>query len=271
MKFIESKFVKGMCEVTANMYRLGWDESDGGNISYMIDREFIRDFFPIEKTLRKLELNFVAAENVRNKYFLVTRDGKYFRNIAKDPEYNLGLVKISKDGTHAGLLWGLKDGGTFTSEFPAHLMSHSMRLKYNSKNRVIIHTHPIYTICVGACLPVDAKEFTRALWKSNTEAVIAFPDGIGVLPCTVYGKSEFGEAVAEQMKKHRIVSCTNHGVFGAGVDLDEACGLIESVEKTAHIYMLTIDHIENVIPDSVILDLAKLGNAKMMPGVIKEK
>lgn len=270
-KFLESKFVKEMCEITENMYRLGWDERNGGNISYMIDREFLRDYFPIEKQIRKIELGFEAGENVRGKYFLVTGTGKYFKNVKKDPENNLGLVKISKDGKEAGLLWGFNDGGSFTSEFPAHLMSHSMRLKYNPSNRVIMHTHPLYTICMGACLPVDSKEFTRQLWKSNTEAVVVFPEGIGVLPCMVCGTNEIGEATAEQMKKHRLVSWTNHGIYGAGNDIDEAFGLIETVEKTAQIYMLTIDHVENVIPDSVILGLAKRFNLKIMPGVIKEK
>ena len=28
-------FVREMCETTANMYRLGWDERNGGNISYL--------------------------------------------------------------------------------------------------------------------------------------------------------------------------------------------------------------------------------------------
>ena len=72
------------------------------------------------------------------------------------------------------------------------------------------------------------------------------------------------------MKKHRLVSWTNHGIYGAGNDIDEAFGLIETVEKTAQIYMLTIDHVENVIPDSVILGLAKLWDLEIMPGVIKE-
>lgn len=271
MNFSDSKYVKEMCEITANMYRQGWDERNGGNISYLLDRQEVREFFPIEKQIRKIELGFVADEIVRNKFFLVTGTGKYFKNVEKDPETNLGLVKISKDGKEAGLIWGFKDGGKFTSEFPAHLMSHAARLKVNPKNRVIMHTHPLYTICMGACLPADEKEFTRALWKSNTEAVVVFPEGIGVLPCMVCGTTEIGEATAEKMKKHRIVSWTNHGIYGAGNDIDEAFGLIETVEKTAQIYMLTIDHVENVIPDNVILGLAKLWNLKMMPGVIKEK
>ena len=169
------------------------------------------------------------------------------------------------------MLWGYKDGGKFTSEFPAHLMSHAVRFKVNPKNRVVMHTHPTYTICMGACLPTDEVIFTRKLWESNTEAVVVFPEGIGVLPCMICGTTEIGMATAEKMKEHRIVSWTNHGIYGAGETIDEAFGLIETVEKTAQIYMLTLGHVVNEIPDEVIIGLAKLWNLKMMPGVIEEK
>ena len=269
--FIESKFVKEMSDITANMYRQGWDERNGGNISYLIDEELVREYFPTDVFLRDIELGFTADKICRNKYFLVTGTGKYFKNVKEDPETNLGLMKISADGKVAHLLWGYKDGGKFTSEFPAHLMSHAVRLKVNPKNRIIMHTHPTYTICMGACLPTDEVIFTRKLWKSNTEAVVVFPEGIGVLPCMVCGTTEIGEATAEKMKEHRIVSWTNHGIYGAGETIDEAFGLIETVEKTAQIYMISLGHVVNEIPDEVILGLAKLWNLKMMPGVIEEK
>ena len=179
-------------------------------------------------------------------------------------------MKISSDGKTAHLIWGYKDGGRFTSEFPAHLMSHASRLKVDPNNRVIMHTHPTYTICMGACLPADEIIFTKKLWKSNTEAVVVFPEGIGVLPTMICGTNEIGEATANKMKEYRIVSWTNHGIYGAGKDIDEAFGLIETVEKTAIIYMLTIDHLVNEIPDEVIVGLAKLWNLKMKPGVIEE-
>ena len=179
-------------------------------------------------------------------------------------------MKIGEDGESVYLLWGFKDGGKFTSEFPAHLMSHASRLKINPKNRVIMHTHPTYTICMGACHPTDEIEFTRKLWKSNTEAVVVFPEGIGVLPCMICGTNEIGMATAEKMKEYRLVSWTNHGIYGAGNDIDEAFGLIETVEKTAQIYMITLGHVVNEIPDDVILGLAKLWNLKMKPGVIDE-
>ncbi len=267
--FKESKFVQELSKITSNMYRQGWDERNGGNISYMIEEETIREYFAQERFLRDIEMGFEADTALRGKYFLVTGTGKYFKNVAEDPETNLGLVKIGANGHVAHLLWGYKDGGKFTSEFPAHLMSHAVRLKVNPNNRVIMHTHPTYTICMGACLPTDEILFTRKLWKSNTEAVVVFPDGVGVLPCMICGTKEIGLATAEKMKDHRIVTWTNHGIYGAGESIDEAFGLIETVEKTAQIYMLTLGHLVNEIPDEVIIGLADLWNIKMMPGVIE--
>lgn len=270
-KFINSKFVKEVSEITNNMYHQGWDERNGGNVSYLLKEEEVRQYFKKDTFLRQIKLSFEAPENLRGKYFLVTGTGKYFKNIIKDPETNLGLVKISDDGLHADLLWGFLDGGRFTSEFPAHLMSHSVRLSIDPNHRIVMHTHPTYTMCMTACVKTDEIEFTRKLWKSNTEAVVVFPEGIGVLPCMICGTNEIGLATAQKMKEHRIVTWTNHGIYGVGTSIDEAFGLIETVEKTAQVYMLTLGHVINEIPDEVILGLAKLWNLKIMPGVIKTK
>jgi rhamnulose-1-phosphate aldolase len=123
---------------------------------------------------------------------------------------------------------------------------------------------------MGACLPTDDVIFTRKLWKSNTEAVVVFPEGIGVLPCMICGTNEIGEATAKKMEEYRLVSWTNHGIYGVGETIDEAFGLIETVEKTAQIYMISLGHVVNEIPDEVILGLAKLWNVKIKTGVIDE-
>ena len=267
---LEAPFVVEIGKITKNMYRQGWDERNGGNISVLLDEKQVKEYLDC-KVIRDISLGFEADPLLREKYFLVTGTGKYFKNIKDDPENNLGIIQVSKDGKAAHLLWGYKDGGRMTSEFPAHLMSHAARLKVNPNNRVIMHTHPTYTICMGACLPTDEVIFTRKLWKSNTEAVVVFPEGIGVLPCMVCGTNEIGEATAKKMEEYRLVSWTNHGIYGAGNDIDEAFGLIETVEKTAQIYMLTLGHVVNEIPDDVILGLAKLWNLKIKPGVIEKK
>ena len=68
---------------------------------------------------------------------------------------------------------------------------------------------------------------------------MVFPDGIGVLPWMVCGNNEIGVATAEKMKDYRLVIWGMHGIYGVGKDLDEAFGLIETVEKAAELYMLT--------------------------------
>ena len=187
---------------------------------------------------RTISLGFNAKELV-GKYFLVTGTGKDFKNVNSDPETNLGLFRIAKDGINAELLWGYADGGKFTSELPAHLMSHMARLEVDPENRVIMHTHPTNTLAMNHIHELDEKKFTHTLWEMCTECIVVFPDGIGVLPWMVCGNNEIGVATAEKMKEFRLVIWGLHGIYGAGKDIDEAFGLIETVEKAAELYMLT--------------------------------
>ena len=147
---LTAPFVEEMKKVTANMYRLGWDERNGGNISYMLDAETVGQYLDLNKVIRTIPTGFDATE-LKGKIFIVTGTGKYFKNVAEDPETNLGIIRIAEDGTTAELLWGYKDGGRFTSELPAHLMSHIARLKQNPENRIVMHTHPTYTLAMTPC------------------------------------------------------------------------------------------------------------------------
>ena len=265
---LTAPFVVEMCRATANMYRMGWDERHGGNISWLLEESAVAEYLDLTKVIRTIPTGFDATPLV-GKIFIVTGTGKYFKNVEIDPENNLGIIRIAADGTTAELLWGWSDGGRFTSELPAHLMSHIARLGVDPNHRVVMHSHPTYTIAMNTVCPVDEKEFTHRLWQSNTETVVVFPDGVGMLPCMVCGTNEIGEATAEKMKKFRLVVWTNHGIYGTGRDMDEAFGLIETVEKTAQIYMLALGHTVNVIPDEIIRGLAERFNVTPLEGVLK--
>ena len=250
-------FVKGMMKTTANMYRMGWDERNGGNISMMLDNDEVAEYLDINKSIRKIEMGFDAKELV-GKIFIVTGTGKYFKNIEDDPECNLGIIKVAEDGVTADLLWGYSDGGRPTSELPAHLMSHISRLHANPENRVIMHSHPTNTLAMTYVHELDEKKFTHSLWEMCTECIVVFPDGIGVLPWMVCGTNEIGIATAEKMKEFRLVIWGQHGIYGCGKDLDEAFGLIETVEKAAQLYLMTA-HLPrvNTITDPDLVELAK--------------
>ena len=255
-------FVEVMKKTTANMYRLGWDERNGGNISWMLDEAEVGEYLDLGAVIRTIPLGFDASA-VSGKIFIVTGTGKYFKNVEDDPELNLGIVRISNDGCNAELLWGYKDGGRFTSEFPAHLMSHMARLSVDPENRVVMHCHPTHTLAMNYVHELDEKNLTHTLWEMCTECIVVFPDGIGVLPWMLCGTNTIGEATAEKMKEFRLVVWGMHGIYGVGKTMDEAFGLIETVEKAAQVYMLTA-HLPriNTIRDHELQELAEFFGVK---------
>ena len=234
--FLESPCLVEMVRTTTNMYAHGWDERNGGNISLLLDEEQIADYVDTSAVIRTIPTGFKAPK-LDGKYFLVTGTGKYFKNVQYAPEVNLGLVRITDGGENAELLWGFEDGGKFTSEFPAHMMSHVARLKVNPANRVVMHCHPANLLAMTFVHSLNERDFTRTLWQMCTECIVVFPEGVNVLPWMLCGTNEIGEATAEKMLTARLVVWSQHGIYGAGQDLDETFGLIETAEKAAEIYM----------------------------------
>lgn len=266
---LTAPFVKEMRSTTANMYRLGWDERNGGNISYLLDTEEVAQYLELSRILRVIPLH-LDASSIAGRIFIVTGTGKYFKNVDGDPETNLGVLRISADGQNAELLWGYRDGGRFTSEFPAHLMSHMARLRVDPNNRVVMHCHPGNLLAMTYVHDLDERAFTRTLWQMCTECVVIFPDGVNVLPWMLCGTNEIGEATAEKMETARLVIWSQHGIYGAGKDLDETFGLIETAEKAAEIYM-KIAHLplRNTITDQQMHQLEEFFGFKAREGYLE--
>ena len=247
---LTAPFLVEMIRTTTNMYAHGWDERNGGNISLLLDESGLAGYLDPNAVLRRIPTGFAAPE-LQGKCFLVTGTGKYFKNVQYDPAKNLGLVRLAEKGTEAEVLWGFSDGGRFTSEFPAHMMSHIARMKADPENRVVMHCHPANLLAMTFVHSLDEREFTRTLWQMCTECVVVFPDGVNVLPWMLCGTIEIGEATAQKMETARLVVWAQHGIYGAGRDLDETFGLIETAEKAAEIW-LKIAHlpIKNTISDA---------------------
>ena len=146
---LTAPFLTELCEMTANMYRLGWDERNGGNISQLLEPGEVAEYLDLDTCLRRIPLQFDAS-SLAGRIFIVTGTGKYFKNAKKNPEENLGILRIAENGREAELLWGFSGGGAPTSEFPTHLMSHAARLKADPEHRVVMHCHPVNTIALTA-------------------------------------------------------------------------------------------------------------------------
>ncbi len=228
--FIDSPYVKEFSKITFRLYDHGWDERNGGNISYRLTEEEVSQYDDVHDVLRTIPIDFDGKE-LAGMFFLVTGTGRYFKNIIDFPERDSGLVRITEDGKSINILWGFNDGGKPTSEFPTHLMGHAARLKVDPNQRVIMHCHPTNLIALTFTFPLDEKELTRTLWKMQTESIVVFPD---IWP--------------------------HHGIFASGTTIDEAYGLIETIEKAAEIYNIirsTGGDILQLITDQQLTELAQ--------------
>jgi rhamnulose-1-phosphate aldolase len=265
---LTAPFLVEMIRTTTNMYNHGWDERNGGNVSLMLEPEEVAQYLDVNCVARTIPTGFTAPE-LDGRYFLVTGTGKYFKNVQYAPDVNLGIVRLRDQGQQADLLWGFSDGGQFTSEFPAHMMSHVARLKVDPKNRVVMHCHPANLLAMTYVHSLDERAFTRTLWQMCTECIVVFPDGVNVLPWMLCGTNEIGDATAEKMRTARLVVWSLHGIYGAGKDLDETFGLIETAEKGAEIYM-KIAHLPllNTITDDQMHQLEKRFNIKAREGYL---
>ena len=265
---LNAPFMVEMIRTTTNMYAHGWDERNGGNISMLLDEAEVKKHLNIPAIVRVIPTGFEAPE-LDGKYFLVTGAGKYFKNVQYDPQKNLGIVRLANGGAEAEVLWGYSDGGKPTSEFPAHMMSHIARMKADPENRVVMHCHPANLLAMTYVHSLDEREFTRTLWRMCTECVIVFPDGVNVLPWMLCGTNEIGEATAKKMETARLVVWAQHGIYGAGRDLDETFGLIETAEKAAEIW-LKIAHlpIKQTITDDQMHLLEKRFGVKAREGYL---
>ncbi len=266
---LTAPFMVEMIRTASNMYAHGWDERNGGNISLLLSETELAGYLDTGRVLRTMPTGFEVPE-LSGKFFLVTGTGRYFKNMQYQPEKDLGIIRLAAGGKTAELLWGFEDGGTFTSELPAHLMSHAARLKADPLHRVVTHCHPTNILAMTHVHSLDEREFTHTLWQMMTECVFVFPDGIGVLPWMLCGTNEIGQATAEKMKEFRLVVWGLHGIYGTGRTLDEAFGLIETAEKAAEIYIKTA-HLPqlNTITDEQLRVTAEYFGAKIKEGWLR--
>ena len=232
---LNANYVQEMIEVTTNLYRLGWDERNGGNISYLLEENEVLPFLNPTEVIREIPMIFDAT-SLAGKYFIVTGSGKYFKNVQANPAENLGIIRVKEDGKTLQLLWGLENGAVPTSELPSHFMSHMARLEVDPENRIIMHNHATHLLAMSFTHDLDEKAFTRTLWQMCTECLVVFPEGVSILPWIVPGTTEIGEATAAKMKETRLVLWPQHVIYGAGKDMDEVFGLIETAEKAAEVY-----------------------------------
>lgn len=263
MKITEIEVIQGYIRMCGDGWRQGWHERNGGNLTYRMRPEEVaqcRPFFKAESG--PWTAMGVRAENLAKEFFIATGSGKFLRNVELAPQDNICIAELNEAGDSYRVVWGLEKGGRPTSEFPSHVMNHSVRAAAtNGEYRVIYHAHTPSLIALTYVLPLTARDFSRALWQSATECPVVFPGGVGVVQWMVPGGAEIAMATSELMKQYDAAVWAHHGLFCSGPDFDTTFGLMHTIEKAADIYVRALSagqgKIRQTITDDNLRAIAK--------------
>ena len=261
MSMEDLEFVQGFVRMCNDGWLQGWHERNGGNLSYRLHEEEVEEARPFMEEPREWHEIGETLPNLAGEYFLVTGSGKYLRNVVLDPHANIGLCEIDGEGKQWRIVWGLANGARPTSEFPTHLMNHSVRKRVtDGANHVIYHCHATNVIALTYVLPLTDRDFTRPLWQSATECPVVFPEGVGVVPWMVPGGIDIARATSKKMETFQAAVWAQHSLFVSGPDFDTAFGLAHTIEKSAEIYVKVLScgqgHIRQTITDDDLRAIA---------------
>ena len=234
-------YIHELCHVTYDMWNKGWDEYNGGNVSYRLTKDeaeslgtdLIGTSYAYYSEDRKEVEVLDVPEHVQGEFILITASGSQFRTLCLQPEVDTGIIQLTPKGYK--VVAGFVTGKRPTSEIFMHVLAHAARLKVDPEHRVVIHNHAT-TIAVYSLLDeVTSESLTLDLWSVLTESIVVFHDGIAVLPWEVPGTQLIGVDTARELATHRLVVWAKHGVLSTGKDYQDCFGLIETADKAAHI------------------------------------
>jgi rhamnulose-1-phosphate aldolase len=221
-------------EVGFLLWRKGWCEGAAGNMSIAVD-------FPNYHSApgAAVALSFHVPD-LNGRCFLVTASGKRFRDIAKEPEQCLGIVRIIDQGRAFVVEWGFLGGSRATSELSAHLAVHQQRLRCGKAIKTVLHAHATNLIALSFVprFRRDPDLLMGILYRMHTEAYQGLPRGISYIGFRVPGGDELASDAATALTTSDVALWSHHGVVSVGANVDDAMDLMEYADKAAQLFLM---------------------------------
>lgn len=227
--------INRIAEVAGYLWTNGWAERNGGNISVNLTDLMSEEEKQLPAICAPIQLGEVMPA-VAGHFFYVTGTGKRMRYVAQDPFDNGSIIRIAEDGKSYEII--AMQPIAPTSELPSHLLMHNYVRSQGRDNRVVLHTHPTNIIALSHCKPfLDSNHITRVLWSMIPECRIIVPKGIGIVPYEIPGSMDLARATVKQLEEHDVVLWEKHGILAVGEDLIECFDAIDTLAKSADIYL----------------------------------
>ncbi len=227
--------VDKIAEVAGYLWEKGWAERNGGNISVNVTGTITSEIRSLQPLVPAVPLP-LRFEQLCGNYFYVTGTGKRMRYVAKSPFEHGSLIRINEKGDAYEIV--AENPVMPTSELPSHLSMHNFMRETGKEIKVVLHTHPTDLIALS-----HGKKFleegvmARILWSMIPESRIVVPRGIGIIPYEIPGTLELAAATIKQLDRHDVVLWEKHGVLCVGDDIIETFDAIDTLSKSAQIYL----------------------------------
>lgn len=222
----------------ADACQRGWHEANGGNLSYRLDAADVASFGSALVDGGEWHALGNPVPELSGERFLMSASGAYLSNVIHGVSRCCGVIELDESGNAWRRCWGFDDDARPSSELETHLAIYVAALQAgDGADRIVYHAHCPNVIALSTLLDPDARVWTRTLWRCMTEGIIVFPRGIGVVPWMVPGGSELAQATRELMTRHGACIWTQHGAIARAASFDTAFGTIDTIEKSAGIYL----------------------------------
>ncbi len=228
-----TNFYAEIADTAKHLWKKGWAERNGGNISRVIPLSISQT--PLACTKEHITLERPLT-GLANRIMLVTGTGTRMRDVAKNPKKNISIVAVTDDGREYMLL---SSGVLPTSELPSHMQIHNyMQLNREGYN-AIVHSHPTNVVAMSHLKAFsDGKRFCETLWKMIPETFVFLPKGIAVLPYLMPGGHKVANASVDAFSSGTdVIIWSKHGAFAIAPDTNDAFDKIDIIEKSASIYL----------------------------------
>ncbi|HSK09163.1 MAG TPA: rhamnulose-1-phosphate aldolase [Vicinamibacterales bacterium] len=222
-----------VARIAGDLWNKGWAERNAGNLS--IDVTGLVP--PASGPVTRLPQPF---PDLAGRSLWITATGCRMRHVALEPAAHSGVVEVTGDGAGYRVAWTGMPAETFkpASELPSHCAIHASLRRRGAPQHAVLHTHPTELIALSHVRELwDEVRLNRILWAMHPETVVIVPEGVALVDYILPGTLDQGLATAARLEDRRVALWQKHGVVAVGSTLDVAFDLVDTVNKSAQIYL----------------------------------
>lgn len=230
-----AKQVAEVAEVAGYLWQKGWAERNGGNITINITDVIDDEIRGLKAISDKTQIG-TTLPHLKGCYFFCKGTNKRMRDLARFPMENGSVIRICDDCASYEII--ADQPVRPTSELPAHLSMHNYLIGSGSTYKAAMHTHPIDLVAMThnpAFLEKDV--LTKLLWSMIPETRAFCPRGLGIIPYKLPSSLELADATVKELAEYDVVMWEKHGVCAVGENVMEAFDMVDTLSKSAQIYM----------------------------------